>query len=140
VHETATDATPLSYAELLATIFAVKRRNGEASAAMMSVREEQLYAGFTASDGQPLRAPAVVDELPKLSSTSVPTDLGAGTNESIMTWVSSISSPWAGRRSASASRVRTTRTTSRSRSSPSSGPTWRCCVRVRGLTGLLPAA
>lgn len=84
VNETPIGGPVTGYGEILNAIYAVKGRNANPSAAIMSVRDEQTYAGLVASDGQPLRGPAAVEELPKLSTTSVPTDLGVGTDESII--------------------------------------------------------
>ena len=83
---TALDAplTADSYAELLAAVFAVRKRNLKPSAAIYSEREAEVYAAMADSTGQPLRAPRIVEELPQFSTTSVPTDLGAGTNESAL--------------------------------------------------------
>ena len=69
---TNTAATPADWSGLLSSIFAVKGRNANPTAAILSVRDEQTLAGLTASDGQPLQAPQAVADLPRYSSTSVP--------------------------------------------------------------------
>ena len=76
--------TSNSYAELLSSVFAVRGRNLAPNAVVYSEREAETYASMVDSTGQPLRAPRIVEELTHLSTTAVPTNLGAGTNESAM--------------------------------------------------------
>ena len=73
-----------SYAELLSAVFKVRNRNLAPNAAVYSERIAETLASMTDTTGQPLRAPAVVEALDQLSTTAVPTDMGAGTNESAM--------------------------------------------------------
>lgn len=47
-------------------------------------RDEGTYVGLTDGDGQPLMMPAAVSSIPMLTTTSVPTDGGVGTNESMI--------------------------------------------------------
>ncbi|HEU4973584.1 MAG TPA: phage major capsid protein [Baekduia sp.] len=75
------DGAPLDgYRDLVRAIFAVRGRNLAPDAAIYSERSAEEYANLTASDGQPLRAPRIVDELPQLSTTAVPDDLTTGAN------------------------------------------------------------
>jgi len=84
VNETALGATPESWASLLAAYFAVRKRNAKPSAFVMSERDQETHAGLTATDGQPLRLPPAIENIPQLSTTSVPSDLGTGTDEGLI--------------------------------------------------------
>jgi len=55
---------------------------GEPTAFIMSPREDGAYTGLRAGDGQPVMAPPRIAAIPQLVTTSVATNLGAGTNES----------------------------------------------------------
>jgi HK97 family phage major capsid protein len=55
---------------------------GEPTAFIMSPREDGAYTGLRAGDGQPVIAPPRIAAIPQLVTTSVATNLGAGTNES----------------------------------------------------------
>ena len=55
---------------------------GAVSAIIMHPRDEGTLVGLTASDGQPLMAPEALRMIPMLTTTAIPTDGGAGSNES----------------------------------------------------------
>lgn len=71
-----------SYAPLVTARTAVKNANADPTAYIMSVRDEGTFAGLTATDNQPLNAPRQVAEIPWLTTTAIPTDGGAGSDES----------------------------------------------------------
>ncbi|MBY6163253.1 phage major capsid protein [Mameliella alba] len=55
---------------------------GPVSAFILHPRDEGTLTGLTDSDGQPLNAPRAVSEIPMLTTTAIPTDGGAGSDES----------------------------------------------------------
>lgn len=55
---------------------------GPVSAIIMHPRDEGTLAGLTATDNQPLMSPKEIAEVPKLTTTAIPTDGGSGSNES----------------------------------------------------------
>lgn len=73
-----------SYAPLVTARTAIKTANAEPTAIIMHPRDEGTLTGLTASDNQPLMAPAAIRELPMLTTTSIPTNGGAGTDESTL--------------------------------------------------------
>lgn len=86
VQEVAHDAALASYAPLISARTLVKSANFDGvSAYVLNPRDEGTLAGLTATDGQPLNIPPAIGEVPMLTSTSVPTDEGAGTESSIVT-------------------------------------------------------
>lgn len=86
VQEVAHDAALASYAPLISARTLVKSANFDGvSAYVLNPRDEGTLAGLTATDGQPLNIPPAIAEVPMLTSTSVPTDEGAGTESSIVT-------------------------------------------------------
>lgn len=72
-------AVPTNYAELVQAYFAVRKRNAQPSAFILSEREAETYAGLTASDGQPLRLPPAIEAVPMLSTNQIRTDQAEGT-------------------------------------------------------------
>ena len=86
VQEVAHDAALASYSPLISARTLVKSANFDGvSAYVLNPRDEGTLAGLTATDGQPLNIPPAIAEVPMLTSTSVPTDEGAGTESSIIT-------------------------------------------------------
>ncbi len=72
-----------NYAPLIAGHTAIKSANaGPVSAIIMAPRDEGTIIGLTAADGQPLMAPAALASIPLLTTTSIPVDGGAGSDES----------------------------------------------------------
>ena len=55
---------------------------GPVSAFIAHPRDEGRLTGLTASDGQPLNAPGAIGAIPMLTTTAIPTDGGAGSDES----------------------------------------------------------
>ena len=71
-----------TYAPLIAARTQVLTANaGEPTAFIMHPREDGTLTGLTATDGQPLQAPAKIAAIPQLVTTSVPIVGGVGTNE-----------------------------------------------------------
>lgn len=80
---TAVGAAMTNYAQLISARTGILTANaGPVSAIIMHPRDEGDVTGWTASDGQPLNAPRVIEEIPILTTTSIPIDGGAGTDES----------------------------------------------------------
>lgn len=70
---------PTNYAELVKAYFAIRKRNAQPTAFILSEREAETYAGLTASDGQPLRLPPAIEDVPMLSTNQIKTDQAQGT-------------------------------------------------------------
>lgn len=80
---TAHDAALTTYAPFVAARTGILSANaGPVNAIIMHPRDAGTMAGLTATDGQPLAAPRVIEETPMLTTTSIPVDGGVGTNES----------------------------------------------------------
>ncbi len=56
----------------------------DVSAFVLSTRDEGKLGELVDSTGQPLRAPPAIENVPMLGTTSVPTNQGVGTNESVI--------------------------------------------------------
>ena len=61
---------------------ALRGANSDPTAFILSTRDEGKLANAVDTTGQPLRVPEAIINTPRLATTSVPTNLGAGTNES----------------------------------------------------------
>lgn len=83
IGSTATSGTP-TFAKLAAAYLDVRGNNYEPSAAILSHRDEATFSGLTDTTGQPLQAPANVANVPRLATNQIPTNLGAGTDESFI--------------------------------------------------------
>ena len=71
-----------SYAPLITARTAILSANaGSPTAIVMHPREAGTLAGLTATDNQPLMAPAAIASIQALTSTALPIDGGAGSNE-----------------------------------------------------------
>jgi HK97 family phage major capsid protein len=71
-----------SYAPLIAARTSILSANaGTPTAIVMHPREAGTLAGLTATDNQPLMAPAAVASIPMLTTTALPIDGGAGADE-----------------------------------------------------------
>lgn len=82
IGEVALDGELTSYAPLISARAQVLTANAaEPTAFIMHPREDGVLTGLTATDGQPLQAPAKIAAIPQLVTTSVPVNGGAGTNE-----------------------------------------------------------
>ncbi len=80
---TAHNAALTTYAPFVAARTGILSANaGPVNAIIMHPRDAGTMSGLTASDGQPLAAPRVIEETPMLTTTSIPVDGGAGTDES----------------------------------------------------------
>ena len=84
VQEVAHDAQLADYVPMTSAQTLVRSANADTSAFILHPRDAGALNGLTASDGQPLQAPRSVDEVPFLNTTSVPTDLGTDSNESLI--------------------------------------------------------
>lgn len=77
------DAALANYSPLVTARTGILSANaGPVSAVIMHPRDEGTLAGLTATDGQPLMAPKEIADLPTLTTTAIPTDGGAGSDES----------------------------------------------------------
>ena len=76
-----TDGAALSgYGELLQAFQAIADANApEPTACLMAPRTKFAFAGLTATDGQPLMAPKVINDVPFMDSTNLPVDESHGT-------------------------------------------------------------
>lgn len=72
------------YAPLIKARTALRTANSDATAYIMSPRDEGQLAGLTATDGQPINVPPAIARVPMLTTSKLPTNLGSGTDESIM--------------------------------------------------------
>ncbi len=74
-----------SYAPLVAARTAILSANaGAPTAIVMHPREAGTLAGLTATDNQPLLAPAAIQSIPMLTTTALPIDGGAGSDEGVI--------------------------------------------------------
>lgn len=71
-----------SYGPLIQARTALRSANSDVSAYVLNPRDEGTLAGLTANDGQPLSVPSAISQVPMLTTTKVPTDGGAGEDES----------------------------------------------------------
>ena len=71
-----------SYGPLLQARGALHGANERLTAFVMSSRDENTFAGLTASDGQPLQMPRALEGVQMLHTTSLPTNGGVGEDES----------------------------------------------------------
>lgn len=79
----AQDALIANYANLSKARTGILTANrGPVSAYIMHPRDEGAFVDLVDSDGQPLMAPKAVGEIPVLTTTSLPVDTGAGSDES----------------------------------------------------------
>jgi len=74
--------TLASYAPILIGRGALHGANERLGAVIMSSRDENTLAGLVASDGQPLQMPRALEGIRMLHTTALPTDGGAGDDES----------------------------------------------------------
>jgi HK97 family phage major capsid protein len=71
-----------TYNTLISARTLIKTANFDGvSAYIMHPREEGVIAGFVGNDAHPLQLPPAIAEVPFLTSTSVPIDGGAGSDE-----------------------------------------------------------
>lgn len=81
----ALDAEIGGYGQLAKARTSVLTANaGPVSAYIMHPRDEGTLTSLSDGDGQPLRGPRVVEEIPMLTTTSIPIDGGTGSDESII--------------------------------------------------------
>ena len=74
-----------NYAPLLTARTGILTRNGGMpGAVIMNPRDEGALSGWTDSTGQPLNQPRALDGMKFLTTTSIPTNGGTGTDESTM--------------------------------------------------------
>ncbi len=71
------------YSDFVNAHTAIAGSNGTAAAVILAPRDAGTLAGLTDSTNQPLRRPAILDELSWLPTTQVPVNRGAGENESV---------------------------------------------------------
>jgi HK97 family phage major capsid protein len=82
---TAHDAALTAFAPLVTARTGILAANaGPVTAFIAHPRDEGELTGFVASDGQPLNAPGAVSAIPMLTTTSIPIDGGAGSDESVI--------------------------------------------------------
>jgi HK97 family phage major capsid protein len=82
---TALDGAFANYAPLLTARTGILTRNGGMpGAVIMNPRDEGALSGWTDSTGQPLNQPRALDGMKFLTTTSIPTNGGTGTDESTM--------------------------------------------------------
>ncbi|MFC3613564.1 phage major capsid protein [Lutimaribacter marinistellae] len=80
---TAVGSALTSYGNLVTARTGILSANcGPLTAFVMHPRDEGTFTGLTATDDQPLMAPKAVAEIPWLTTTSIPTDGGSGSDES----------------------------------------------------------
>lgn len=78
-------AGPLeSYAPLLRVRTALRTANSDVSAYIMHPRDEGALAELTDNTGQPLNIPPALADVPMLTTTKMPINLGTGTDESMI--------------------------------------------------------
>lgn len=83
ISSNALGASLTSYAPLVTARTSLLTANaGEPSAIIMHPRDEGTFAGLTDSTGQPLNMPPRLSGVPILTTTQIPTDGGAGSDES----------------------------------------------------------
>ncbi len=70
------------YGPLMTARGALHGANERLGAFIMASRDENDLASLTASDGQPLNMPRVLEQVPMLHTSAIPTDGGAGSDES----------------------------------------------------------
>jgi HK97 family phage major capsid protein len=85
IQEVAHNAALSSYSPLVSARTKVKTANAEPSAYIMHPRSEGDLANLTDSNNQPLMVPPALQNLPMLTTTSVPVDQGGGTDTTILT-------------------------------------------------------
>jgi HK97 family phage major capsid protein len=76
IQEVAHDAQLTNYSPLISARTKVKTANAMPGAYIMHPRDEGTLADLKDNDNQPLRMPPALSDLPMLTTTSVPTDLG----------------------------------------------------------------
>lgn len=81
---TALGAALASYAPLITARTALLTANSNITGYIMHPRDEGKLAGLLDSTGQPVAPPQKIAQLRMLTTTIIPTNLGAGTNESII--------------------------------------------------------
>lgn len=70
------------YGPIMTARGALHGANERLGAVIMASRDENALASLTATDGQPLNMPQVLQGVPMLHTTAIPTDGGAGSDES----------------------------------------------------------
>lgn len=73
-----------SYGPLIKARTALRTVNSDVTAYILSPRDEGQLAGLTATDGQPLSVPPAIANVPLLTTSKVPTNLGTDTDESVI--------------------------------------------------------
>lgn len=73
-----------NYVPLVRMRTALRTANSDATAFIMSPRDEGALAEKLDGDGNPLIIPPAIANTPRLATTSIPTNLGGGTNESLI--------------------------------------------------------
>lgn len=77
-------ATPTSYANLLDMVYQLEAANARGNtAAIWNARTARTFRGLVDTTNQPLRAPAPLDTLPQLSTSSIPINQVQGTSGSV---------------------------------------------------------
>jgi HK97 family phage major capsid protein len=84
IGSTALSASLASYAPLITARTALLTANSDLTAYIMHPRDEGKLAGLVDSTGQPIMPPDAIARVRKLTTTAIPTNLGGGTNESII--------------------------------------------------------
>lgn len=84
IQEVAHDAALSDYSPMVQAQTLVRSANADTSAFILHPRDAGTLNGLTASDGQPLQAPRSIGDVSMLNTTSVPTDLGTDSNESVI--------------------------------------------------------
>lgn len=79
-----TGAELKGYAPLIKARTALRTANSDATAFIMSPRDEGQLAGLTATDGQPISLPPALANTPMLTTSKIPVDLGTDTDESVI--------------------------------------------------------
>ncbi|MDH6265359.1 HK97 family phage major capsid protein [Rhizobium sp. SG_E_25_P2] len=74
----------LRYVDLVRARTALRTVNSDVTAYIMSPRDEGILAESVDGTGQPLRIPPAIENIPQLTTTSIPANLGTATNESFV--------------------------------------------------------
>jgi HK97 family phage major capsid protein len=72
------------YGPLIRARTALRNVNSDVTAYVLSPRDEGQLAGLVATDGQPINVPPAIAQVPMLTTNKIPTNLGVGTDESII--------------------------------------------------------
>lgn len=72
------------YLDLVRAQTALRVANSDATAFILHPRDEGTLAVSLDGEGRPFPVPPAIAEVPRLTTTALPTNLGAGTNESVI--------------------------------------------------------